>query len=61
MSSNEKKIALANLVIRKAGLIRTIRDVLHNEKDTYHKDLTLILDAVERAYAAEQAKMEAPE
>lgn len=58
MTSEENKIALANLVIRKAGLIRTVRDVLHDENAAYFGELTEILDAVERAYAEEQAKTE---
>jgi hypothetical protein len=59
MSSDEQKIALANLMIRKAGLIRTSRDVLHDRNEAHHKDLTEILNAVERAYAEEQAQKEA--
>lgn len=61
MSSDEKKIALANLMIRKAGLIRTIRDVLHHTNVAYYEDLTQILDAVERTRAGEQARKEASE
>ena len=47
------KIDLANLMIRKAGLIRTVRDELAKQGVVYWTGLTEILDAVERARAEE--------
>jgi hypothetical protein len=45
----EAKIALAELMIRKAGLIRTIRHEMHKQGVVYFNGLTEILDAIERA------------
>ena len=47
------KIDLANLMIRKAGLIRTVRDELAKQGVVYWTGLTEILDAVERARGEE--------
>jgi len=43
------KIELADLLIRKAGLIRTVRDELAKQGVVYWNGLTEILDAIERA------------
>ena len=45
----DAKIALANLMIRKAGLIRTARHELQKQGVVYWAGLTEILDAIERA------------
>ncbi len=45
----DAKMALANLMIRKAGLIRTIRHEMHKQGVVYFNGLTEILDAIERA------------
>ena len=47
--SEDAKIALANLMIRKAGLIRTIRHEMHKQGIVYFSGLTEILEAIERA------------
>jgi hypothetical protein len=47
--TDDAKIALANLMIRKAGLIRTIRHEMHKQGIVYYTGLTEILDAIERA------------
>jgi len=49
VSSQSAKIELANLMIRKAGLIRTVRDELAKQGVVYWNGLTEILDAIERA------------
>ena len=49
MTGDDAKIALANLMIRKAGLIKTARHELHKKNEAYWTELTEILDAVERA------------
>jgi hypothetical protein len=43
------KIDLANLMIRKAGLVRTVRDELAKQGVVYWNGLSEILDAIERA------------
>jgi|GEM_PF-415631 len=43
------KIALADLMIRKAGLIRTIRHEMHKQGIVYFNGLTEILEAIEHA------------
>lgn len=45
----DAKIALADLMIRKAGLIRTIRHEMHKQGVVYFNGLTEILDAIDRA------------
>jgi hypothetical protein len=45
----DAKIDLANLMIRKAGLIRTIRHEMHKQGVVYFTGLTEILEAIERA------------
>lgn len=45
----DAKIALADLMIRKAGLIRTIRHEMHKQGIVYFNGLTEILEAIERA------------
>jgi len=47
------KIDLANLMIRKAGLIRTVRDELAKQGVVYWNGLSEILDAIERARSEE--------
>ncbi len=48
-TGEDPKIALANLMIRKAGLIRTIRHEMHKQGVVYFNGLTEILDAIDRA------------
>jgi hypothetical protein len=50
------KIDLANMMIRKAGLIRTVRDELAKQGVVYWTGLTEILDAVERARSEESGE-----
>ena len=50
------KMDLANLLIRKAGLIRTVRDELAKQGVVYWNGLTEILDAIERARLEEPGK-----
>ena len=50
------KIDLANMMIRKAGLIRTVRDELAKQGVVYWTGLTEILDAVERARGEESGE-----
>lgn len=45
----DAKIALADLMIRKAGLIRTIRHEMHKQGIVYFNGLTEILEAIEHA------------
>jgi hypothetical protein len=45
----DAKMALANLMIRKAGLIRTIRHEMQKQGVVYWAGLTEILEAIERA------------
>jgi hypothetical protein len=47
---------LADLLIRKAGLIRTVRDELAKQGVVYWNGLTEILDAIERARLEEPGK-----
>ncbi len=49
MSDPTAKIELADLMIRKAGLIRTVRNELAKQGVVYWIGLTEILDAIERA------------
>lgn len=48
-TTENAKIELANLMIRKAGLIRTIRHEMHKQGIVYFTGLTEILEAIERA------------
>lgn len=48
-TGEDAKIALADLMIRKAGLIRTIRHEMHKQGVVYFNGLTEILDAIDRA------------
>jgi len=48
-NDEDAKIALANLMIRKAGLIRTVRHEMHKQGVVYYVGLTEILEAIERA------------
>jgi hypothetical protein len=48
MASEDAKIALANLMIRKIGLIKTARHELHKKTPDYWAELTEIVEAVER-------------
>ena len=49
VTNEDAKIALANLMIRKAGLIRTIRHEMNKQGVVYTVGLTGILEAIERA------------
>ncbi len=49
MPNQSAKADLANLMIRKAGLIRTVRAELAKQGVVYWTGLTEILDAIERA------------
>ncbi len=49
MPDQAAKIELADLMIRKAGLIRTVRNELAKQGVVYWVGLTEILDAIERA------------
>jgi hypothetical protein len=53
------KIELADLLIRKAGLIRTVRDELAKQGVVYWNGLTEILDAIEHARADESGEKSA--
>ncbi len=53
MPNQSAKIDLANLMIRKAGLIRTVRDELAKQGVVYWNGLSEILDAIERARSEE--------
>ena len=59
MSDQTAKIELANLVIRKEGLIRTVRDELAKQGVVYWNGLSEILDAIERARVDEPGKQSA--
>ena len=48
-TNEDAKIALAHLMIRKAGLIRTVRHEMHKQGVVYYVGLTEILEAIERA------------
>lgn len=56
MPNQSAKMDLADLVIRKAGLIRTVRDELAKQGVVYWNGLTEILDAIERARIEEPGK-----
>lgn len=56
MPNQSAKIELAELLIRKAGLIRTVRDELAKQGVVYWVGLTEILDAIERARGEESGK-----
>ena len=49
VTNEDAKIALANLMIRKAGLIRTIRHEMNKQGVVYSVGLTEILEPIERA------------
>lgn len=49
VKTTSAKTALADLMIRKAGLIRTIRHEMHKQGIVYFNGLTEILEAIERA------------
>jgi hypothetical protein len=49
VSEHDAKIELADLMIRKADLIRTIRKELEEQGVVFHVGLTEILEAIERA------------
>jgi hypothetical protein len=49
VSNQAAKIELANLLIRKEGLIRTVRDELAKQGVVYWNGLSEILDAIEQA------------
>lgn len=59
MSNPSAKIELANLLIKKAGLIRTVRDELAKQGVVYWNGLSEILDAIERARLDETGKDQA--
>ena len=59
MSDQTAKIDLATLVIRKEGLIRTVRDELAKQGVVYWNGLTEILDAIERARVDEPGRRSA--
>lgn len=56
MPNQSAKIELAELLIRKAGLIRTVRAELAKQGVVYWSGLTEILDAIERARGEESGK-----
>lgn len=56
MPNQSAKMDLADLLIRKAGLIRTVRDELAKQGVVYWNGLTEILDAIERARLEEPGK-----
>ncbi|NDH60439.1 MAG: hypothetical protein EBY18_02045 [Alphaproteobacteria bacterium] len=56
MPDQAAKIELADMMIRKAGLIRTVRDELAKQGVVYWVGLTEILDAIERARGEEPGK-----
>jgi hypothetical protein len=49
VSDHDAKIELANLMIRKADLIRTVREELDKQGVVFYVGLTEILEAIERA------------
>jgi len=59
VSDQTAKIELATLVIRKEGLIRTVRDELAKQGVVYWNGLTEILDAIERARVDEPGRRSA--
>ena len=56
MPDQAAKIELADMMIRKAGLIRTVRDELAKQGVVYWVGLTEMLDAIERARGEEPGK-----
>jgi hypothetical protein len=56
VSNQTAKIELANLVIRKEGLIRTVRDELAKQGVVYWNGLSEILDAIDRARTDEPGR-----
>lgn len=58
MTDQNAKIDLANLMIRKAGLIRTVRHEMHKQGVVYWNGLTEILEAIERARNSEHPEGE---
>ncbi|TAJ40263.1 MAG: hypothetical protein EPO55_09690 [Reyranella sp.] len=56
MPNQSAKMDLADLLIRKAGLIRTVRDELAKQGVVYWNGLTEILDAIDRARLEEPGK-----
>lgn len=56
MPNQSAKMDLADLLIRKAGLIRTVRDELAKQGVVYWNGLSEILDAIERARLEESGK-----
>lgn len=56
MPDQAAKIELADMMIRKAELIRTVRDELAKQGVVYWVGLTEILDAIERARGEEPGK-----
>lgn len=56
MPDQAAKIELADMMIRKAGLVRTVRDELAKQGVVYWVGLTEILDAIERARGEEPGK-----
>ena len=56
MPNQTAKIELAELLIRKAGLIRAVRDELAKQGIVYWNGLTEILDAIDRARSEESGK-----
>ena len=56
MPNQSAKVELAELMIRKAGLIRTVRAELAKQGVVYWVGLTEILDAIERARSEESGK-----
>ncbi len=56
MPDQAAKTELADMMIRKAGLIRTVRDELAKQGVVYWVGLTEILDAIERARGEEPGK-----
>lgn len=59
MPNQSAKIELADLLIRKAGLIRTVRDELAKQGVVYWNGLTEILDAIELARRDESGEKSA--
>lgn len=56
MPDQAAKTELADMMIRKAELIRTVRDELAKQGVVYWVGLTEILDAIERARGEEPGK-----
>jgi hypothetical protein len=56
VTNQSAKTELADLMIRKAGLIRTVRNELAKQGVVYWAGLSEILDAIERARDEEPGK-----